>query len=120
MAKFTLTKCKLREDKFVKEAAFDSFSTDWDQLVERLAPSKTKEALMNLRQLQPGAFVGLARDKNNPENIRNFVLLNTDRSAKLDWVLKKDPSFEDRLIEVYKVEHVQLDATVLEMGPAPK
>ena len=111
MANFVLQPCHLREGKFAPIKGSEPLSLGWKELVTKLAPSRERTSLMNLRAMQAGAYVGLTKREGK---VTNFLLLNQDRSAKLDWVLKKDPSFELRLVEVYRVDEAQWDATVHE------
>jgi len=69
---------------------------------------------MALRSLQPGAYVGTLKDRQNPKLLRNFVIMNQDRSSRLAWVLKKDPEFEERLVDVYRVDEVKWESVVQE------
>jgi hypothetical protein len=69
---------------------------------------------MNLRRLQPGAFVGLAE---NPSTgmVGNFVFLNASRTGDLRWVLKRDQSLTARIRSVFRVEHAEWDHTFEEL-----
>jgi len=114
LARFVLQPCHLREGRLapIKGAAPVVFN--WVELVAALAPSKEPRAKMTLRSMQPGAYVGTVSDTVDSKVIRNFILVNQDRSAQLDWVLKKDPGFERRLISVYRVDDVKWEAAVRE------
>jgi hypothetical protein len=114
LATFLIQPCHLRGAVFAPTKGQDPITVTWDELVERVAPSADRTALLNLRGVQPGSFVGTARSKQDNSSIRNFLLLNPDRSARLDWVLKQDPAFADRLISVYRVDEAQWDATTEE------
>lgn len=117
MASFRLQPCKLRENWLVptKEPAI---VLSWSELCAKLAPSKDERALKALRLLQIGAFVGLSsRSGNIPSN---FVLLNPDRSGNVKGVLKQDPTFATRLVEVYLVEEAQWDSKVVEFSSQGK
>lgn len=110
MARFALTPCKLRADRFVPQDG-DPIDLDWRTLCERLAPSRSRTALITLRQVQQGAYVGLVRGPGGP---RTFLLANADRSGDLTGILKKDPSFADRLLEVWRVDQVKWDCKTTE------
>lgn len=115
MAKFLLRPCKVRGGHIV-DSKDEAVEMDWDALCKKLAPSKDRQALMNLRTLQIGAFVGLSTNT-RLRRVGNFVLLNQDRSGNLRWILKKDPEFERRVLEVYRVEDVRWDSKVVESSP---
>jgi len=116
MAKFFLQPCRLREDKLVptKEPKVEF---KWLDLVSRLAPSKSKNAQMVLRRMERGCFIGLVLNEQTKEAV-NFLLLNPDRSGSVKALLRKDPSFERRLIEVFRVEDFAWDAKMEELGSA--
>ena len=114
MTTIVLTPCKLRLDRIVPQKGAESLVLDWRETVKRLAVSGQPTALANLRRMDRGSFVGLARDARG--QIRNFVLKNPDRSDKVDWLLARDPSFPDRLVEVYRVEAAQWESTFTEAG----
>ncbi len=112
MSTFILQPCKLREDRFVPTKA-EPMQVGWVDLCNRLAPNKSPQALMTLRRLEHSAYVGLALDLKT-KNAQNFFLMNFDRSNRVGWLLKKDPSFSERLIEVYRVDGVTYDSKVEE------
>jgi hypothetical protein len=118
VARFVLQPCHLRDNRFAPTKGSEPVVLDWKSLREKLAPSGERAALMNLRGARIGCFVGLIKDPKNLDGRtpRNFMLMNLDRSARLDWLLKKDPSFETRLLEVYRVEDVRWDSVVEEFG----
>jgi hypothetical protein len=114
MDRFVLRPCKLRESRFVPLDG-DPLVLNWKELCGKLAPSRAREAVLTLRALTIGAFVGLLRrSSGGPPS--NFVLVNQDRSGNVAYVLHKDTSFEERLIEVYLVEEVEWSARTTEMG----
>lgn len=107
MASFVLQPCHLRDDRFVPSKA-EPITCEWDDLVNRLAPSKSSKAKLTLRQLQRGAFVGTTRHRSS--NIpTNFMLVMPDRSGRVGGLLQQDPSFADRLLEVFQVQSVVWD-----------
>lgn len=106
MASFTMQRCRLRENKLVpmKEPPAE-FS--WEELLKRVAPSKSTKAKIQLRKMQTGAFVGVTKTPQGETS--NFLLLNTNRTGKIDWLLRQDPTFAARLVEVFRVESVKWD-----------
>lgn len=114
MARFVLQPCRLREGRLTPIKGAKAVVFNWVELVAALAPSKEPRAKMTLRSMQPGAYVGTVKDPLNPNVVRNFILVNQDRSAQLEWVLKKDPGFENRLVDVYRVDEVKWEAVVHE------
>lgn len=109
MAHFVVQPCHLRGAVFAPNKGEPALKWTWRDLVEQVAPAGQLSTLTNLRTLKPGAFVGLARVTLTAEETRTFLLLNTDRSARLDWILKRNPDFADRLVSVYRVDEVKWD-----------
>ena len=120
MAKFVLQPCHLRDFKFAPIKGTEPTTFDWEELRQKLAPSNERSALHNLRALRIGSYVGLLKDLKTPNGRPgNFVLFNLDRSARLDWLLKQQPTFEERLLEVYRVDEVLWDSKVEEFKGTP-
>lgn len=113
MASFKIQPCKLRAGWLVPTKD-PPLVLNWRELCARLAPSRDLRALQTLQLVQLGSYVGLVIGPNGART--NFVLTNTDRSGNLGVVLTRDPSFESRLVEVYRVEAVKWDARVTEHG----
>lgn len=84
---------------------------DWPQAVERLAPSKTPQALNMLRLARPGWYIGTRK---RGEAVTNFVLDAAGKASSIADVLKKQPNFEDELQEVFYVERIEWDAQMQE------
>jgi hypothetical protein len=113
-SRFVLQPCKLFAGHFVPLKC-DALELDWSGLCSLLAPSRERQALVNLRVLQSNAYVGLTKSPYDG-SLKNFVFLNQDRSNKADWFLKRDPSFEQRLYEVYRVDESHWDASITEFA----
>ena len=112
MANFVLQPCKLKDNRFVPTKE-EPITLDWGDLLTRVAPSKSYKAKLGLRSMKKGAFVGKTRN-NGVET--NFIILNADTTGKVKWLLKQDPTFVNRLIEVFRVEDVSWDDKVEEIG----
>jgi hypothetical protein len=63
--------------------------------------------------IKPGCFIGLIRTPIT-NRVVLFILSNPDGSGNVDFVMKKDPSFQDRLICAYKVIEAVFDSKVTE------
>lgn len=108
MARFVLHPCRFREDRFIPLRDASLLELDWVGLVDRLAPTRSPAALMNLKRLRVNSFVGLVRNPQTGE-VGNFYLLNPDRSGSLTWLLHQDQSFPERLLESFKVVSANWD-----------
>lgn len=113
MARFVLQPCKLRDAWFIptKDVPIE---LQWMDLCARLAPSQTKNAQMVLRRLERGCFIGLVLNEKVKQAV-NFLYLTPDRSGNAKGLVKKDPTFERRLIEVFRVEDFVWDSTLQEI-----
>lgn len=118
MARFVLQPCKLRAGWIVPLKNTDTVTLGWDELKTRLAPSGEYKARSALRAMQPGGFVGLLKSRG--DRITNFVFVNIDRSGNVGWWMKSDPTLEDRLVEVFRVEEVVWDDSMAELGYTKK
>lgn len=114
MATFRLQKCHLRQDRLVPTKD-EPVSVSWEDLLNRVAPSKSRNAKLQLRTMKRGTFVGLTKSPDAKERC-NFLLHNTNNTGKIDWLLKKDPSFATRLLEVYRIESFTWDSKIEEAG----
>jgi hypothetical protein len=117
VARFVLQPCKLRENRLVPLKNTAPLELTWKELVERLAPSRTDKALKSLYFLQPGSFVGLLKHPNprkREKEIVNFVYVGQGRTGLLLGPMAQDPTFAERLIEVYRVEKAEKDMKMSE------
>ena len=112
VVRFVLRRCKLRGDRIVPTEE-DTVEFSWRSLCAKFAPTKSRTALMSLRSMQLGSFVGLV---DGPAGPSNFVFMNADRSGKLGSGLIKDDDFPKRVIEVFRVEHVDWSTKTIELG----
>jgi len=119
MARFVLTPCKLRETWLVPQKNQPPIILTWPELLARLAPSRDARAVGNLQFLQPQSFVGLLQNQSKTPS--NFVMTNADRSGSVERVLKRDPTFAGRLVEVFRVEEATYDSRMTEIpGTTPR
>jgi hypothetical protein len=117
VARFVLQPCKLRENRLVPLKNTAPVEFTWKELVERLAPSRTDKALKSLYFLQPGSFVGLLKHPNprkREKEVVNFVYVGQGRTGLLLGPMAQDPTFAERLIEVYRVEKAEKDMKMSE------
>ena len=114
MARFTLQSCTMLHGKFVSDES-ESEEMGMTGLKQRLIPNcpvdanhmdmDQRKTLYTIRALKPGAYVGLSKSKESGRPI-SFYFLNDSRSNNVKWVLDQDPTFPDRLLEVYRVDAV--------------
>ena len=116
MAKFVLMPCRIQANYIVPASQEQPpIEVDWKGLVELLAPSKTRQSYRTLRQMRTGGFVGISRLPNSTIPM-NWVLINQDRSGSIGMVLKKQPDFTKQLLKVYRVEFMQWDDRMVDLG----
>jgi hypothetical protein len=92
----------------------DSFEIELEDLLKRFfmhPPSPID--VSKVASLRTNAFIGLTKSNRNGKPVC-FTVLNTDRSSRIDWLTKKDPSFVDRLLEVYRVEGSKWESKIEE------
>jgi len=109
MTTLTLQRYKLRGTKLVPQRDAVPEDLDWPKLVERLAPSGSTYAMLLLRHAKPGEFVGTRTRDGQPSAFKIAVPGGQIRS-----ILKAQPTFGSDLLEVYRVERTQWDASMTE------
>lgn len=109
----TLVQCKLRGSFFVPEKGAKAKVYNWRELVDLLAPHKTQDAFKQLRKARIGAFLGLAKSPYGGQ-AGTFYMRNDDLSGNIEEKLRLDPSFERRLVCVFRVEAAKWPVTMTE------
>ena len=116
MSKFVLKPARLLQTRLVTSKTDPEFSLDFKAMVKRFVPPNAAFERTKLLNLKHGMFIGLSRSQRRPGEKCIFVLANLDRGGDIAFVLRKDPSFENRLIEAYFVESAEYDAKVTEQA----
>jgi hypothetical protein len=113
VASFLLTPCKIREGWLVPQKDTAQLTLEWPALCALLAPSGTVQAKASLRKgAAPSAYAVLL---SHPSGfVSNVLLRNADLSGDIRGVLKRDPSFESRVVGAFRFEQVSWDAGVVE------
>jgi hypothetical protein len=111
---FVLKPARLLQTRLVTSKTDPAFELDFKQLVQRFVSPNAINERLKLLNLRHGMFLGLSRSKLRPGGKCIFVLFNIDRGGNIDFVLKRDPSFEQRLLESYFVESAEYDAKLSE------
>jgi hypothetical protein len=114
-ATFTLRPCRIRENRIVPQKDAQAVVYPWRELVQKFAPSGTFAACANLQRLRTDYYIGLLQ-KPGQKVLANFVFLDTEHSGKLRDVIRKDPTFADRVVEIYRVEQLFWSGGVQEQG----
>lgn len=112
MASFLLQQCRFRDGWLVPKKGESPVEVDWKGLCERLAPSRSMQARMNLRRISPNTYVGLLRQANG--STTNFVLRNLDLSGDVRGLAKANPLFDRMLVAAYRVDRVAWDDRMIE------
>lgn len=118
MSRFLLQPSRLLQTRLVDDKNQEAIDLTFDQLVKKLVPNKDVNEAIKLGRLKPGSFVGLVHSARFPEKVVIFVLHNEDRTGELSYVLKRDPSFETRLIQAWRVAECSYDRKVTEFSVA--
>jgi hypothetical protein len=115
MAAFELIPCKFRDHKVVPVRDEEVLEIkDFTSFLERFRVSFTHNQMEAIRIMRPDAFVGLIRGKLSG-NPTFFCLANHDtRSNDFKWLLTKDPTIPNRVLEVFKVNSLEWDSGVQE------
>lgn len=109
MSSLTLQSCKLRESRLVPDKEVEPETLDFVEACDRLAPSGSPGALLQLRNLKLGNFVGVRKVGGHP---RTFTI--NLPNGNIREILRAHPTFGSDLIEVYRVERAEWDAQITE------
>ena len=109
MTALTLQQYRLRGTRLVPMRDRDPESLEWTELVKRLAPSASAHALLILRHAKIGEFIG-TRTREGKQQSFKVAIPNGEISA----IMRRQPSFGSDLLEVYRVERTQWDASMTE------
>jgi hypothetical protein len=115
MASVALVPARLRDGKLIPVRGTPPNTLTWVELRNRLAPTRSKQALMLLRALRPGCFVGTRRL--GPKQV-TFTLDAVGRSNALPRAIQTDPEFERSLVEVFYVDAVDWESGIVEARTA--
>ena len=110
---------RLLQTRLVTSKTGDAIELEFPQLLAKLIPHPDRMEAVKLVGLRRGAFIGLTRSAKVPGKQVVFVLYNANGSGNVDFVLKNDPSFEQRLIEAYRVEEAVYDGVITEEKSNP-
>lgn len=107
---FVLKPCRVRQGRFVPTKD-EALTLGWKELVAKFAPQRSRNAILCLRYLRIGGYVGLAQ---TPQGLACFYYGNTDRSGRIAPELVKDEQWASRIQEVFLVEKAQWATKVVE------
>ena len=116
----TLSKCKLRNSRFVPVRPAEVRSFEWPELVAHFVgpcsdPHTKKTRLHLLRRLRPGLYMGKKVDGRVPGEFP-FLLLNEGRGNDFSWILKRNPLFFTQVRESWQVVATQWEGSVEHLG----
>jgi hypothetical protein len=119
VSKFVLKPARLLQTRLVVSKNEPEIEVDFKGLQKLLLPPNSppfeKAKVLNLHH---GMFIGHSQSAKRPGQKVIFTLFNIDRSGNIEFVLKKDPSFETRLLKAYFVEKAEYDAKISESSKA--
>lgn len=116
MPKFELVPCKIREDRVVRKKGAESVAFTGPELMRKfLLDPGNRIDLVLFRSLVPESYIGLSKSSRNGRPVR-FYLRNDDLTGDLSWVLKRDPTFADRVLEVWLIDRSEWDSRVIEQS----
>jgi len=112
MMKFVLQPCKMRGSRFAPKKNVEPEEFDWTQLRARLIPknlegTRLHQALNNLRGMVVNSFIGTVKSSKDGEDISFFFCNRDATDPDASWVVDQDPTFPERIIEVFRVIEVQ-------------
>jgi hypothetical protein len=113
MPEWTLQKCKLLSSTFVPDRSSETERVDFRGLFARLGVDLPEEFKAKALAARSGSFIGQIRTS---RGVVNFVLINPDMTGSFEWLDRKDPTFSDRVVKVYRVEQFSREGAIEEMA----
>jgi hypothetical protein len=116
MAQFVLQPYRHRQGKLALDRRQEPLTLNVDELFEKFGLSAQNPLdRLRVQAMKPGAFVGISLGRASQKPVC-FVLDNADRSPSYEWILKRDPTFDERIKEVYRIESALWDSSVQEVS----
>lgn len=114
VSKFILQPARLLQTRLVTSKMGEPIELEFVQLLAKMVPNRDRIEAMKLMGLRRGMFIGLTQSAKTPGKQVVFVLYNPEGGGNVDFVLKEDPTFEQRMLEAYRVEEATYDAVITE------
>lgn len=117
MAHIVLQPARHRDGKFSSDKRAEPLGFDAKGLLGRLLLNPKEEPLdrVRIQHIVPGAWVGLVKARSDGRPVC-FVLRNDGGVGDYSWVVAKDMTFEERILEVFRVLSVRWDGKLEEMA----
>ena len=112
MEKFVLRPARIRGTKVVVDKVLPVKEVSWPELVELVGGSRSAGALLTLRRLRRGSYVGV-RARNGAHTNFLFEPVGTSKSS-IAWILNQEPAFEAQVVQLWYVEQAVYESKVLE------
>ena len=103
--KITLCRCEIRVGRARHVGEPETLTLS--EAMDRLAPSKTRRARMNVLNARVGWYIGL-REQAPGKPPSNFMFKNPTGGGDVRWILQEMPDFEDVVLDVYYVKDVEI------------
>lgn len=115
MAEFHLLPCKVRETKLVPDLGEDAVKFQLPEFMNKFRMSGDRVDRVRLHSVRVGCFVGLIDNRGaEPEFFVVNPVRNKGGKGDVSWIHKRDATFSSRIQEVFRVERVLWDSSVLE------
>jgi len=115
MAEFLLQPFRHRAGRLAPDRRQEPLVLTTEALFEKFSLNKEdKLDQIRVQHMRVGSFVGISLGRVSREPVC-FVLDNPGKSHSYAWILKSDPSFDERIQEVYKIERATWDSSIEEV-----
>jgi hypothetical protein len=108
----------VREDRVVPNKDEDALVLDSIRALVTKFPHTPAEKTQ-LRGIRMGSYVGMIKGGRTGRPTL-FTIWNQDRTNKVRWITRKDPTFADRVIEIYRAEEVDWGSSFMESDSGKK
>jgi hypothetical protein len=115
MHQITIRKCQILGNKILSRGEPETLSLA--KLVEKFAQSGSRVAKLNILALRAGDYVGLSTSKTESGHPSSFVLFNNG-SNDISKMLKNNPGFETKILEIYRADDVTIIKNIQDLTPS--
>jgi hypothetical protein len=110
---WTLQPCRIISSTFADDRTRGPETFDFKRLKECLGGQQDPGFQTKVLAARDGSYVGQIQ---TPRGVLVFVMINPDLTGSFGWLEKKDPTFRDRVVSVYRVERFKRNGAIQEFG----
>jgi len=116
VSEFVLQPFRHRLGKLAPDRRKETLVLTVEEVIEKfgLNPKQQQLDQIRLNHMRPGSYVGISIGRQSKQPVC-FVLTPPGGVPSYAWILKQDPTFDDRIQEVYRIEKARWDGKIEEV-----